>query len=151
MNTLSGFLDHVLARGLSESLPFFGLADQPLRALVFWTLLRLHIQPAHHFLAALGCSGWLRREWRLALLYGARLSGNYAFVISLRAQDIMAYLLGPFMVVGSSAGVGVLGLLHLLRRRAVPAGSGAPAWCYLSAGAGPADSAQPAGDLAARL
>jgi hypothetical protein len=41
MNTLNGFLDHALARGLTESLPFFGLADQLDRALVFWTLLRL--------------------------------------------------------------------------------------------------------------
>ncbi|HFQ93387.1 MAG TPA: DUF2723 domain-containing protein, partial [Anaerolineae bacterium] len=41
MNTLNGFLDHVLARGLTESLPYFTLAEQPGRALVFWTLLRL--------------------------------------------------------------------------------------------------------------
>ena len=41
MNTLNGFLDHVLARGLSDSLPYFALADQPDRARVFWSLLRL--------------------------------------------------------------------------------------------------------------
>jgi hypothetical protein len=119
MNTLSGFLDHVLARGLTESLPFFTLVDQPLRALVFWTLLRLQYTLPTIFLAALGFAWLLRRQWRLALLYGLAFLGNYAFVISLRAQDIMAYLLGPFMVVGLLAGVGVLALLHLLGRRAI--------------------------------
>ena len=117
MNTLDGFLDHVLARGLSESLPFFGLADQPARALVFWSLLRLQYALPILFLAALGV-GWLwRRQRRLCLLYGLAFLGNYAFVINLRAQDIMAYLLGPFMVVGLLAGVGVLALLSLAHRR----------------------------------
>ncbi len=41
MNTVQGFLDHVLARGLSNSLPFYGLVDLPDRLLVFWSLLRL--------------------------------------------------------------------------------------------------------------
>lgn len=119
MDTLSGFLDHVLARGLSESLPYFSLAEQPQRALVFWTLLRLQYALPTLFLAAAGFVWLARREWRLALLVGLAFLGNYAFVISLRAQDIMAYLLGPFMVVGLLAGVGLLALLHLLRRRAV--------------------------------
>jgi hypothetical protein len=119
MNTLSGFLDHVLARGLSESLPFFSLAEQPHRAIVFWTLLRLQYALPTLFLAVAGFVWLLRREWRLALLTGLAFLGNYAFVISLRAQDIMAYLLGPFMVVGLFAGIGLLALLHLLRRRAV--------------------------------
>ncbi len=41
MNTLNGFLDHVLARGLSENLPYFSLVEQPQRLLVFWSILRL--------------------------------------------------------------------------------------------------------------
>ena len=118
MNTLDGFLDHVLARGLSESLPFYGAADQPARALVFWTLLRLQYALPTIFLAGLGVA-WLARRGRraLLLLYGLALLSNYAFVINLRVQDIMAYLLGPFMVVGLLAGVGLLALLIVLRRR----------------------------------
>lgn len=118
MHTLDGFLDHVLARGLSESLPFFGLADQPARALVFWTLLRLQYSLPTIFLAVLGAA-WLWRRGRRALflLYGLAFLGNYAFVINLRVQDIMAYLLGPFMVVGLLAGIGLLALLALVRRR----------------------------------
>jgi len=118
MNTLGGFLDHVLARGLSESLPFFGVADQPARALVFWTLMRLQYSLPTIFLAGVGAA-WLWPAGRraLLLLYGLAFLGNYAFVINLRVQDIMAYLLGPFMVVGLLAGVGVLALLALVRRR----------------------------------
>ena len=118
MNTLDGFLDHVLARGLSESLPFFGFADQPARALVFWTLLRLQYSVPTIVLAAAGAA-WLWRSSRRALflLYGLAFLGNYLFVINLRAQDIMAYLLGPFIVVGLLAGVGILATLAMVRRR----------------------------------
>ncbi len=144
MNTLNGFLDHVLARGLSESLPFFALADLPNRALVFWTLLRLQYSLPVIFLALLGMS-WLlfghrltqrrkgRQErknfapfatlrelplsYKLALLYGLSFLGNYAFVMSLRAQDVMAYLLGIFLIVGLLAGIGLYGVLTLTAAR----------------------------------
>ena len=126
MNTLNGFLDHVLARGLSESLPFFGLADVPDRAVVFWSLLRLQYALPVIFLAVLGAiwplvAGRLepRRAnrsippWKLAVLYGLTFAGNYVFVMSLRAQDVMAYLLGLLAVVALLAGLGLHGLLTL--------------------------------------
>ncbi len=130
MNTLSGFLDHVLARGLSESLPFFGAADAPARALVFWTILRLQYMLPVIFLALLGLAWPLAERrlmtgaarqpvaaWKLTALYGLAFLGNYAFVMSLRAQDIMAYLLGPLLVVGLLAGIGLYGLLVLANYR----------------------------------
>ena len=115
MNTLQGFLDHVLARGLTESLPFYSLAEQPLRTLVFWTLMRLQYALPTILLAPLGLlwlwrAGPLRR--RLALLYGVAFLANYAFVICLRAKDIMAYLLGPFMLWGMLSGLGLLAVVH---------------------------------------
>ena len=119
MNTLDGFLDHVLGRGITESLPFFGLVDQMDRMTVFWTLLRLQYALPIIFLAVLGLA-WLlvrRRQRPLALLYGAALLGNYLFVINLRQQDIMAYLLGIFLIIGLLAGIGLLGLLGVLDRR----------------------------------
>jgi hypothetical protein len=124
MNTLDGFLDHVLARGLSESLPFFGAADVPARAVVFWSILRLQYSLPVIFLALLGVV-WPAAErrlmpgaargaaWKLALLYVLAFLVNYAFVMSLRAQDIMAYILGPLLIVGLLAGVGLYGLLVL--------------------------------------
>lgn len=130
MTTLSGFLDHVLARGLSESLPFFGLADAPQRALVFWSLLRLQFSLPVIFLAALGVvwpllerrsSGAAVPAWKPAALYVLALAGNYAFVMSLRAQDIMAYLLGLLVIIAVLAGVGLYGLLALAATRLRPA------------------------------
>jgi hypothetical protein len=124
MNTLDGFLAHVLARGLSESLPTYNLTDQPNRALVFWSLLRLQFSLPVIFLAVWGLV-WLllpqskRRSEKsantllapLTFLYTFAFLGNYAFIISLKAQDTMAYLLGPFLVIGLLAGVGLYGLL----------------------------------------
>lgn len=140
LNTLDGFLNYVLARGLSESLPFFGLADLPNRALVFWTLLRLQYALPIIFLTLFGFV-WLAMGRRLFaprrhgghgddpeklrapvvnpfplfLLYSLAFLGNYAFVMSLRVQDIMAYLLGIFMLLGLLAGIGSLGLLTLVQ------------------------------------
>lgn len=123
MNTLDGFLAHVLARGLTESLPTFPLAELPHRQLVFWTLLRLQYTLPTILLALCGF-GWLLWVSRithhasritssplhLIILYTLPALGTYAFVISLRAQDIMAYLIGPFAVVGLWAGIGLFGL-----------------------------------------
>ncbi len=145
MNTLNGFLDHVLARGLSESLPFFGLADAPDRAVVFWTLLRLQYALPVIALAVLGAA-WLFvahrggrdgntagveggrgeawRGWKLGALYLGAFACNYAFVMSLRAQDVMAYLLGLLVIVAVLAGLGFHALLTVaagrLRLRAAP-------------------------------
>src|SRR5690606_35884871 len=69
------------------------------------------------FLALCGLAWlWGRSRPHFWLLLLAFL-GNYAFVISLRAQDIMAYLLGPFLLLGLLAGVGFFVLLALARQR----------------------------------
>jgi len=125
MNTLNGFLDHVLGRGITESLPFFGLVDQLDRLTVFWSLLHLQYSLPIIFLAVLGLA-WLiispqRRMANslrpLALLFGLALVSNYLFVMNLRQQDIMAYLLGIFLLVGVLSGIGLWGLLDLLSTR----------------------------------
>ena len=132
MNTLDGFLDHVLARGLSDTLPYVSLADQPNRARVFWSLLRLQFTWPVLLLAAFGllwpfCDKVTRRQGdkvtsghpvtvspgRPVILYALTFLGTYAFVISLRAQDSMAYLIGPFLIVGLFAGLGLLWILRI--------------------------------------
>jgi hypothetical protein len=135
MNTLDGFLNHVLARGISESLPFFGPTDQFDRGLVFWTLLRLQYSLTTIFLALLGLI-WLlvdpdRKKQTatnpqplsgptlrpLGVFFVLAFLLNYFFVINLRQQDIMAYLLGVFLLVGLFAGTGLLAIIDLLKSR----------------------------------
>lgn len=118
MNTLNGFLDHVLARGLSENLPYFSLAEQPQRLLVFWSILRLQYSLPIIALALFGIlAPLINRQSHLSNLYTLTFLSFYAFVISLRAQDIMAYLLGLLLIVGLLAGLGLAQLLALLQKR----------------------------------
>lgn len=109
MNTLNGFLDHVLARGLAESLPYFSLAEMPLRQLTYLSILSQQYPFLMIVLALVGLAGiWALKATRpFALLYTLAFLTTYGFVISLRAQDIMAYLLGPNLVVGVLAGLGL--------------------------------------------
>jgi hypothetical protein len=125
MNTLDGFLDHVLGRGITEALPYYALHEQPDRARVFWSILRLQYTLPVIFLAILAVLWpiitWAARRFGKLqrfpgtsaplLLYVLAFVCNYAFVITLKAQDIMAYLLGPLLVVGLLAGIGLAALL----------------------------------------
>ena len=116
MNTLDGFLNVALARGLRVNLFHFGLAEQGQRLLVFWTLLRQQFALPVIALAAVGL-GWLaKRRWRLFALFGLALGANLVFVIN-SVQDVMAYLLTPFMLTGLLAGLGTLAALRFLSER----------------------------------
>ncbi len=134
MNTVGGFLDHVLGRGITEALPYFPLVEQPDRARVFWSILRLQYTLPVIFLAVLALL-WPAIAWAVKrfgnmqsfpapgmplLLFTLAFLFNYAFVISLKAQDIMAYLLGPLLVLGLLAGIGLYYLLISTRRALQP-------------------------------
>ncbi len=117
MNTLDGFLNVALARGLRVNLFFFGLADQWDRARVFGSLLRLQLSLPTIALAMAGLTWLWRRAHRpLLLLYGLAFLGQAAFVIN-TVQDVIAYLLGPFLVVGLLAGIGLASVDGLLETR----------------------------------
>jgi hypothetical protein len=147
MNTVSGFLDHVLGRGITEALPYYGIGEQPDRALVFWSILRLQYSLPVIFLAlfalawpildqlisrgTIGATGSLRPPTAPILLYALALLGNYAFVISLKAQDIMAYLLGPLLIIGLLSGIGLYALLSYTQYTLRPGNT----WLLLLAGA----------------
>ena len=134
MNTLDGFLDHVLGREITEALPYYALREQGDRAQVFWSILRLQYTLPVIFLAVLAVfwpllafaarrSGNMRSfptTGKPLLLYILAFVCNYAFVISLKAQDIMAYLLGPLLVVGLLAGLGLYFLLLTTQRSLKP-------------------------------
>jgi hypothetical protein len=109
MNTWEGFLNHVTARGLRVNLFHFGVADQPDRALVFWSLLRLQFLLPVILIAPLGLIALTRRTAKPALLVGGFLLGHLAFTLN-TVQDVMAYLLLPFAALAVLAGVGALAL-----------------------------------------
>ena len=132
LNTLNGFLDHVLGRGITEALPYYSLVEQPARTLVFWSILRLQYSLVVIFLALLGTlwpllERFIKRRSGKApsqisptlpiLLYILAFISNYAFVISLKAQDIMAYALGLQLIIGLLAGVGFFVLLFYIQVR----------------------------------
>jgi hypothetical protein len=112
MNTADGFLNVVLARGLRVNLFQFGLAEQGQRLSVFVTLLRQQYSWILIALAA-GGLGWLAmNQRRLLALLGVCLAVNLAFIIN-TVQDVMAYLLTPFVLIGTLAGLGAYALVDL--------------------------------------
>lgn len=118
LNTLDGFLNVALARGLRVNLFHFGWTDQLDRARVFWSLLRLQYSLPVIILSLVGV-GWLAyrpaRRPLLLLFVGSGLC-LYAFVIN-TVQDVMAYLLGPFLLVGLLATFGGWAVLAAAQAR----------------------------------
>jgi hypothetical protein len=119
MNTWEGFVRHTTAKGLRVNFFQFGLADQPDRALVFWSLLRLQFSLPVIALIVLGLIALIRRAPKLAVLIGLFLALHLFFTMNFY-QDTMAYLLNPFAALAVIAGLGVLVLFEtpnpLIRR-----------------------------------
>jgi hypothetical protein len=113
MNTWEGFVRHTTAKGLRVNFSQFGLADQPDRALVFWTLLRLQFSLPIIALIVLGLIALIRRAPKLAALLGLFLALHLFFTMNFY-QDTMAYLLNPFAALAVVAGLGVLALSEIL-------------------------------------
>lgn len=125
MRTWAGFWRHATAQGLRVNLFHFGLADQPDRALVFWSLLRLQFPPPVILLIPLGLTYLACRASRAALLICSFLVTHLLFTLN-TVQDVMAYLLIPFAALAVTAGLGALALADLLTyaaRRLRPAPS----------------------------
>jgi hypothetical protein len=115
MRTWEGFWRHVTARGLRVNLFHFGLPDQPDRALVFWSLLRLQFSLPVIALVAAGLVWMIRRIPKPALLICAFLATHLLFTLN-TVQDVMAYLLIPFAALAVAAGFGAQALAELLAR-----------------------------------
>lgn len=115
MATWSGFLRHATAQGLRVNLFYFGLADQWDRLRVFWTLVRLQYPWPLLLLMGVGAVVLVRRHRRLALLWGLFLLGHLAFTLN-SVQDVMAYLLHPFVALGVPLALGAGAVLRAVRR-----------------------------------
>ncbi len=117
MRTWEGFLRHATAQGLRVNLFHFGLADQLDRLRVFWTLWRLQFPWPLLVLIGIGWVWLILRRSPLALLWGLFLLGHLGFTLN-SVQDVMAYLLHPFMALAFPLGVGALVTLELAARTA---------------------------------
>lgn len=110
LNTLDGFLNLVLARGLAGvNLFHFGPAEQWHRLIVFWSLAQLQFAWPVLLLAGLGLIWLARRDARAALLLGLHAALNLAFTLN-SVQDVMAYLLVPLVSLAILVGAGGLAL-----------------------------------------
>ena len=114
-NTLDGFLALVLVRGLTSNLFYFGLPDQPDRAVVFASLVRLQAGWIVIALMLIGLIWLWRIYWRVALLLTFFVMINLLFILN-TIQDVMAYLLTPLtglMLLASVGAIPILMLIHL--------------------------------------
>jgi hypothetical protein len=110
-DTLNGFLDLVLARGLRVNLFHFKLADQASRLLVFGSLMSLQAHPITLILMVAGLVRAWRREWRVGLLFSLLLIFNLGFILN-SIQDVMAYLMIPLSFLMALAGIGMITLVE---------------------------------------
>ncbi|NLE43211.1 MAG: DUF2723 domain-containing protein [Chloroflexi bacterium] len=118
MRTWQGFLNHATAQGLRVNLFHFGLRDQPNRALIFWSLLKLQYPVSIILLIPVGLLFIGRRMSKVGLLIALFLLGHLLFTLN-TVQDVMAYLLAPFAAIAIAAGVGLLALSETLQRLSV--------------------------------
>lgn len=120
LHTLDGFLELVLARGLSYNLFRYSWADQPRLWASFLTMLCLQFNPLALALAVIGI-GWLARRHPLVLLVtGLVALLELAYILN-TISDIHGYLLPVFMLVAVWIGAGgeavVAGLRGLAQKR----------------------------------
>ncbi|HLF01419.1 MAG TPA: hypothetical protein VI547_05555, partial [Anaerolineales bacterium] len=120
MNTLDGFLNLILARGLTGvNLFHFGLSEQWHRLIVLWSLLQLQYAWPLILLAGVGLIWLARRDGRVALLLGLHLLVNLIFILN-TVQDVMAYLLVPLVTIAVLIGAGARALREFLHLRHFP-------------------------------
>ncbi len=119
LNTLDGFLQLALARGLRVNLFHFGLAEQGLRLRVLLSLLSSQtVLPV--LLLALGGLIWAwGRRWYVGLLLTVFEVINLLFILN-TIQDVMAYLMVPLVGLMLLAGLGAVGLFELIARTRTP-------------------------------
>ncbi|MCJ7739242.1 MAG: DUF2723 domain-containing protein, partial [Anaerolineae bacterium] len=110
MRTWMGFVGHITASGLRVNLFHFGVADQVDRLRVFWSLLGLQFPLLFTMLLPLGLFYLIRKLPKPALLLCTFLVLHVAFTMN-TVQDVMAYLLLPFVAMAIVAGVGLLVLV----------------------------------------
>jgi hypothetical protein len=113
------FIHFVSAEGLRSNLFYYGLADQMTRFSVFFELLKLQFSIISLALAIPGAVWLARKALKPFVLCSVFFVTLYAFIIS-TVQDVMAYLLLPFMMVAIFIGLGAWAIINLAVSAKIP-------------------------------
>jgi hypothetical protein len=109
------FIDFVSAAGLRVNLFHFGLGDQLTRFRVFFELLKLQYSLVGILLVIPGVIWLARTAWKPFVLCVVFFLSLYFFIIN-TVQDVMAYLLLPFMMIAIFSGLGAWAVIMLTNR-----------------------------------
>jgi len=94
LSTLSGFLDHVLARGFRGDMFALSLLD---RLLLLPTLLRFQFNPIVLFSMGLGAALLLVRDWKFALLLLGSFAVHMAVTLTYDAPQTVEYAMPAYV------------------------------------------------------
>jgi hypothetical protein len=108
ITSLDAFIHFVSAEGLRVNLFYYGLGDQPTRLGVFFELLKLQYSIAGILLVIPGVIWLARKAWQPFVLCAVFFLSLYLFIIN-TVQDVMAYLMAPFMMGGGLQRLGRVG------------------------------------------
>jgi hypothetical protein len=105
ITSLPSFIHFVSAEGLRVNLFYYGLSDQLTRFGVFFELLKLQYSIIGILLVIPGVIWLARKAWKLFVLCAVFFLSLYFFIIN-TVQDVMAYLMLPFMLIAVFSGLG---------------------------------------------
>jgi hypothetical protein len=115
IKSLEAFIHFVSAEGLRVNLFYYGLSDQLTRFGVFFELLKLQYSIVGILLVIPGVIWLARRAWKPFVLCAVFFLSLYFFIIN-TVQDVMAYLMLPFMMIAVFSGLGAWALVKLADR-----------------------------------
>jgi hypothetical protein len=115
ITSLSTFIHFVSAEGLRVNLFYYGLSDQPTRFGVFFELLKLQYSIVGILLTIPGAIWLVRKAWKPFVLCAVFFLSLYLFIIN-TVQDVMAYLMLPFMMIAIFSGLGAWAVVVLSDR-----------------------------------
>jgi hypothetical protein len=110
------FIDFVSAAGLRVNLFHYGLSDQLTRFRVFFELLQLQYSIIGILLVVPGLIWLARHAWKPLVLCVVFFLSLYFFIIN-TVQDVMAYLMLPFMMMAVFSGLGAWALVTFRWKR----------------------------------
>ena len=112
ITSLQAFIHFVSAEGLRVNLFYYGLGDQFMRFGVFVELLKLQYSLIGIVLVIPGVIWLARKAWRPFVLCAVFFLSLYFFIIN-TVQDVMAYLMLPFMMIAIFSGIGAYAIVNV--------------------------------------